>query len=74
MTIQTLGIDIAKTVFQLHGVNRAGRPVLKRRVMPDQQIAVVAQIEPCTIAIENWKDVGRSAISREILRSTALRK
>ncbi len=24
MTIETLGIDIAKTVFQLHGVNRNG--------------------------------------------------
>jgi len=25
MTIETLGIDIAKNVFQLHGVNRNGR-------------------------------------------------
>lgn len=52
MTIETLGIDIAKNVFQLHGVNRAGRPVLTRRVMRDQLLAVVAQIEPCSIAIE----------------------
>ncbi len=29
MTIETLGIDIAKTVFQLHGVNRNGRVELK---------------------------------------------
>ena len=27
MTIETLGIDIAKNVFQLHGVNRGGRVV-----------------------------------------------
>jgi transposase len=52
MTVQTLGIDIAKTVFQLHGANRAGKPVLKRRVMRDQLLSVLAQIEPCTIAIE----------------------
>ena len=52
MTIETLGIDIAKTVFQLHGVNRNGRLVLKRRVMRDQLLHVIAQIEPCTIAIE----------------------
>jgi hypothetical protein len=32
MTIETLGIDIAKNVFQLHGVSRNGRVVLKRRV------------------------------------------
>ena len=52
MTMETLGIDIAKTVFQLHGVNRSGRIVLRRRVMRDQLLAVIAQIDPCTIAIE----------------------
>ena len=31
MTIETLGIDIAKNVFQFHGVNRNGNVVLKRR-------------------------------------------
>jgi transposase len=52
MTIHTLGIDIAKNVFQLHGVNKAGSVVLKRRVMRDSLLRVIAQIEPCTIAIE----------------------
>ena len=52
MTIETLGIDIAKTVFQLHGVNRSGRLILKRRMMRDQLLQVIAQTEPCTIAIE----------------------
>ncbi len=35
MTIETLGIDNAKTVFQLQDVNRNGRVALKRRVMPE---------------------------------------
>ena len=52
MTIETLGIDIAKNVFQLHGVNRNVRVVLKRRVMRDQLLAVLAQIGPCTVVIE----------------------
>lgn len=52
MTIATLGIDIAKNVFQLHGVNSNGRVLLKRRVVRDQLLAVVAQIERCTIVIE----------------------
>ena len=52
MAIETLGIDIAKNVFQLHGVNRGGRLVLRRRVMRDQLLEVLAQVEPCTIAIE----------------------
>lgn len=52
MTIETLGIDIAKNVFQLHGANRNGKPVLKRRVMRDQLIEVLTQIEPCTVVLE----------------------
>jgi transposase len=52
MTIETLGVDIAKNVFQLHGVNRNGRVVLKRRVMRDQLVAVLTQIERCTVVIE----------------------
>jgi len=52
MTIETLGIDIAKNVFQLHGINRNGRVALKRRVMRDQLLAVLAQIGPCTVVIE----------------------
>ena len=52
MTIEILGIDIAKNVFQLHGVNRNGRIVLRRRVMRDQLLAVLTQIEPCTVVVE----------------------
>jgi len=52
MTIETLGIDIAKNVFQLHGVNRNGRVVFKRRVMRDDLLRVIAQIERCTVVLE----------------------
>lgn len=52
MTIETLGVDIAKNVFQLHGVNGNGRVVLKRRVMRDQLLTVMAQIAPCTVVVE----------------------
>lgn len=52
MTIDVLGIDLAKNVFQLHGVDRKGHPVFRRRVMRDQLLSVLAGIEPCTIAIE----------------------
>ena len=51
-TIDILGIDIAKNVFQLHGVDRRGRPVLQRRVLRDQLLAVLETIERCTIAVE----------------------
>ena len=52
MAIETLGIDIAKNVFQLHGVGRNGHATLKRRVMRDELLTVIAQIEPCTVVLE----------------------
>jgi transposase len=52
MTIETLGVDMAKNVFQLHGVDRNGRVVLKRRVMRDQLLQVMAQIDGCTVVVE----------------------
>lgn len=36
----------------MHGMNGAGCVVLKRRVMRDQLLDVVAQVERCTIAVE----------------------
>jgi hypothetical protein len=62
MNIQTLGIDIAKNVFQLHGVNRSGHVVLKRRVMRDQLLAVLAQIDACT------RSIGRASARHWVLR------
>lgn len=52
MTIHTLGVDLAKNVFQLHGVDRSGTVVLKRRVMRDGLMPVIAQLPACTIAVE----------------------
>jgi len=52
MRIDILGIDLAKNVFQLHGADRKGNLVLKKRVMREQLLMVLGGIEPCTIAIE----------------------
>jgi len=52
MTIETLGVDIAKNVFQLHGVSRNGRVLLKRRVMRDQLLSAIAQLHSCTVVVE----------------------
>jgi transposase len=52
MQITTIGLDIAKNVFQLHGVDDAGQPVLRRKVRRDQLLAVLGGFEPCLIGIE----------------------
>lgn len=50
--VTTLGIDLAKTVFQLHGVDSAGKVVCRREVRRAQLMKVVAQLQPCLIGIE----------------------
>ena len=50
--ITTLGVDLAKNVFQLHGVDLTGKVVLRREVRRAQLLKTVAQLEPCLIGIE----------------------
>jgi len=52
MTIKTLGIDIAKRVFQLHGLDVHGKTVLKKRVGRDQLLSVIANLPACLIGME----------------------
>ena len=52
MTVVTLGIDLAKNVFQLHGVDAHGKTVLRKQVMRDQLPAILANLPPCLIGME----------------------
>ena len=53
MTIVCAGIDLAKNVFALHGVNEAGVASLKQpKVARGKLGALVASLPPCTIGIE----------------------
>ena len=53
MTIVFLGIDLAKNVFALHGVDVAGKACLVRpAVRRDQLLEMVAKLAPCTIGME----------------------
>jgi len=52
MHITTWGIDVAKPVFQLHGVEARGRAGLSRRVTRSQLLHAVASLPPCVIGME----------------------
>ena len=51
-SITLLGIDLAKNVFQLHGVDELGRTKLKRTLRRKALVNFVAQLPACTIAME----------------------
>lgn len=50
--ITTLAIDLAKNVFQLHGVDERGVAVLRRQVRRSQLLALIARLPPCLVAME----------------------
>jgi transposase len=52
MPIAVLGIDIAKSVFPLYGVDERGRSVLSKRVSRGQLGRIVAKLPACVIAME----------------------
>lgn len=51
--VAVIGIDLAKNVFAVHGVNAAGKSVLvKPAVRRDQLLELLAQLPPCLIGME----------------------
>lgn len=53
MNIKTLGIDIAKNIFQLHGVDEQGKVVLKKSICRDKLAEFIAKLPACLIGIES---------------------
>ena len=52
MKITTVGIDLAKSVMQVHGVDERGKTVLKKQLKRDQVTAFFANLPPCLIGME----------------------
>jgi transposase len=52
MNIATMGIDLAKNVFQLHGVNGHGKVVLRRQIHRGQMRGLFVNLPPCLIGME----------------------
>src|SRR5438477_10325121 len=49
--IKTIGLDLAKHVFQVHGVDAAGECVLRKRLRRGQVIFFFAQLPRCLVGI-----------------------
>ncbi len=50
--IMTIGFDIAKSIFQVHGVDADGKVVVGRQLRRRHVLAFFAQLPPCLIGIE----------------------
>jgi transposase len=52
MQITTIGLDLAKHVFQVHGCDAAGNCGVKRRLRRNQVLEFFAGLAPCLVGIE----------------------
>ena len=50
--ITTVGLDLAKHVFQAHGADASGRAVLRKKLRRDQVLAFFSQLPRCVVAME----------------------
>jgi transposase len=52
MKVTAIGLDLAKSVFQVHGVDEGGQAVLRRQLKRAQVLEFFARLEPCLIGME----------------------
>ena len=52
LEIFTVGLDLAKNVFQAHGADASGRTVLRKKLRRDQVLTFFSQLQPCVVAME----------------------
>jgi transposase len=52
MEITTIGLDIAKRVFQAHGVDASGKAVLRRKLQRAEVLTFFKGLPACLIGIE----------------------
>jgi transposase len=52
MQVQTIGLDIAKSVFQVHGVDSQGQAIMRERLARSAVIKFFKKLEPCLVGIE----------------------
>jgi transposase len=50
--ITTIGLDIAKSVSQVHGVDAAGQVVVRRQLKRRYVLAFIQKLPPCLVGIE----------------------
>jgi transposase len=52
MEVTTIGIDIAKRIFQIHGVDKNGKTILKKKLMREQVLTFMANLPKCLVGME----------------------
>ena len=52
LEVSTMGLDLAKNVFQVHGANASGAVVFRKKLRRDRVLDFLAAQPACTVAME----------------------
>ena len=52
MQITTIGLDLAKSIFQVHGVDATGQVVVRKSLRRSQMLAFFTKLAPCLVGME----------------------
>ena len=52
LEVSTIGLDLAKNVFQVHGANASGAVVFRKKLRRDRVLDFLAAQPACTVAME----------------------
>ncbi len=70
--VTTIGVDLAKNVFQVHGVDASGKAVIRKQLRRRQVLPFFRKQPPCLIGVEACARLitGRGNWSRSAMRSS----
>ena len=59
--ITTIGLDLAKSVFQVHAIDEAGSVMMRKRLRRSQVLSFFAKVPPCLVAskLARRRTIGR---------------
>jgi transposase len=71
--VSTIGLDIAKSVFQIHGVDAEGAVVIRKRIGRAKMLEFFLGLPPCLIGIEACPTAHPGSTSDELFKCALLR-
>jgi transposase len=51
MNIKVLGIDLAKHIFQVHGIDASGKESIKKKMTREELLEFIMKLPPCIIGM-----------------------
>src|SRR5207247_781564 len=72
-SITTIGLDIAKSVFQVHGVDAVGQVVIRRQLKRRYVLKFFEKLPPCLVGIEACACIGTRHGRHKVLKAAESR-